>query len=94
MNELLLTWAGYAGIALCVLALAYIIPFTSGPTELLIKGLGFILMKLLEHKISFLIWFFKTISADHARVLQHASQTEEDIDPTQKIRRQAKGYAD
>ena len=94
MNELLVTWAGYAGIAVCVLALAYMIPFTSTPTEWIIKGIGFILLELLKHKMSFLIWFFKTISADHSRVFQHAFQSEEDIDPTQKIKRKAKGYAD
>ena len=92
MNEILLSWLGYAGIGLAVLCLAYFIPFTHDLTVLVLKGLLFLLTELLRHKMAFLIWFFKTIMADHARVFQHATQTEEELDPTQKIRRQAKGY--
>ena len=94
MNEILLAWAGYAGIGLAILALAYFIPFTHDLTILVLKGLFFILTEILKHKMLFLIWFFKTVSADHSRVFQHAFQAEADLDPTQKIRRQASGYAD
>lgn len=94
MNEIFVSWAMVVGIGFAALVLAYFIPFTQGLAILAFQGIFFVVKELLHHKWLFLIWFFKTIGSDHARVFQHATQTEEELDPTQRIRRQAKGYLD
>ena len=91
MNDFVATWAGYAALGLGALALAYVFPLTSALTELVLKGLGMALLEIFKQKLAFIVWFIKTLSADHSRVMQHAFQSEDDIDPTQRIRRQAAG---
>lgn len=90
MNEYLT----YLAIGFGLLLVALIIPGLKVFAEALLKALFEFLGELLKHKSTFIIWFIKTLTSDHARVFQHALQSRDDIDPTQKIRRKAEGYED
>lgn len=84
----------YGAIALGCLVLALLIPGVKVIAELLLKAIVTVTTEILKHKGTFLIWFVKTLSADHGRVFKHATQSKNDLDPTQKIRRKAAGYED
>ena len=92
MNSFIMEWAGTAGLVLCLLVILYLIPITSAPTQLVFKGIGFVLVTVLVHKKDFIVWFVKKISGDHMELMKHAFKTEEEIDPTQEIRNKGKGY--
>lgn len=84
----------YIAIGFGLLLVALIVPGLKVIAEAIFKALFEVLGELLKHKGTFIVWFIKTLSADHMRVFQHASQARDVIDPTQKIRRKAEGYED
>lgn len=88
MNQYLL----YGIIFVCALVLALLIPGVKVLAELLLKGIVALFTEILKHKWTFFIWFIKTLSADHGRVITHALKPRDELDPTQKIRRKAAGY--
>ena len=90
MNEYLM----YLAIGFGGLLVALLIPGVNVLAQMLLKGLASALLVVLQHKGVFLVWFVKTVLADHTKVFQHATQTEDTIDPTQKIRREAEGRED
>lgn len=88
MNEILT----YLAIGVGLLFLALLVPGLKLIAEGIIRaGLDFFI-EILKHKGTFLIWAIKTLAGDHSRVFQHALQTEEVLDPTQKARRSAEGH--
>lgn len=87
MNEYLT----YAGIGVGLLFLSLLVPGLKVISEGIIKAVFEFFLELVKHKGTFAIWFVKTLLSDHARVLQHATQSEDDLDPTQRVRRQAEG---
>lgn len=90
MNEILT----YLAIGVGLLFLALLIPGLKLIAEGLIRaGLDFFI-EILKHKGTFLIWAIKTLAGDHSRVLQHAMQSQEVLDPTQKARRSSDGYVE
>lgn len=90
MNQYLI----YGAMGLGALVLALLIPGVKVLAELLLKGLVSLTTELLKHKGTFFVWFVKTLGADHVRIVKHAIQKRDELDPTQKIRRQAAGYED
>lgn len=90
MNQYLM----YAAIGLGILMLALVIPGLKVIAEVLLKGIMEFFVELLKHKGTFLIWVIKTLSGDHARLIQHAVTSRDELDPTEKIKRQAEGYED
>lgn len=88
MNQYLL----YLVIGVGVLLVALVVPGLKVIAEAIFKVLFELLTELVKHKGTFLIWLIKTLTADHGRVVRHASQTRDSLDPTQKIRRKAEGY--
>lgn len=90
MNEYLT----YLAIGAGVLFLSLLVPGLKVVAEGIIKALFEFLVELVKHKGTFVIWGIKTLAGDHARVLQHAFQAQDDLDPTQKVRRAAEGYDD
>lgn len=90
MNQYLV----YLAIGFGLLLVALVVPGLKVIAEALFKALFELLGELLKHKGTFLIWLIKTLFSDHARVLQHALQSRDVLDPTQKIRRKAQGYDD
>jgi hypothetical protein len=88
MNEYLT----YAGVALAILFVGLFIPgvklFAEYMLKMVLEGLGF----LLRSKGSVIIWLVKTLVADHARVMRHATVARDEIDPTQAIKRKQEGY--
>ncbi len=90
MNQYLL----YIAIGFGVLLVALIVPGLKVIAEAIFKALFELLGELLKHKGTFVVWIIKTLSSDHMRILQHAVQARDTIDPTQKIRRKAEGYED
>lgn len=90
MNQYLL----YIAIGFGVLLVALIVPGLKVIAEAIFKALFELLGELLKHKGTFVVWIIKTLSSDHMRILQHAAQSRDTIDPTQKIRRKAEGYED
>lgn len=90
MNEYLL----YLAIGFGILLVALIIPGIKIIAEAILKLLIDFLTEVLKHKSTFVIWAIKTLASDHMRMLQHATQSRDSIDPTQRIRRKAEGYED
>lgn len=90
MNQYLL----YIAIGFGVLLVALIVPGLKVIAEAIFKALFELLGEMLKHKGTFVVWIVKTLSSDHMRILQHAVQSRDTIDPTQKIRRKAEGYED
>ncbi|MFY2597426.1 hypothetical protein ACOTHJ_15320 [Achromobacter xylosoxidans] len=90
MNQYLI----YIGIGFAILLVCLIIPGVKIIAEAIFKGLVEMTTELFKHKSSFVIWLIKTLVSDHLRVLQHATQSRDTIDPTQSIRRKALGYDD
>lgn len=90
MNEYLV----YLAIGLGLLLLSLVVPGIKVIAEALVKLILEFLGELLKHKGTFMVWLVKTLFSDHARIVQHAIQARDDIDPTQKIRRKAEGYDD
>ncbi len=84
----------YIAIGFGLLLVALVVPGLKVIAEAIFKALFEVLGELLKHKGTFIVWIIKTLSADHMRVFQHASQARDVIDPTQKIRRKAEGYED
>lgn len=84
----------YIAIGFGLLLVALIVPGLKVIAEAIFKALFEVLGELLKHKGTFIVWIIKTLSADHMRVIQHASQARDVLDPTQKIRRKAEGYED
>lgn len=90
MNE----YVVYSGIAALLLVASLTVPGLKIIAEALFKGFVDLVTELIKHKSTFIIWFIKTLASDHARLLEHATQSRESIDPTQSIRRKALGYDD
>jgi hypothetical protein len=90
MNQYLV----YIAIGFGILLVALVVPGLKVIAEALFKALFSLLGELFKHKANFFIWIIKTLTGDHVRVLQHAMQARDVIDPTQKIRRKAEGYED
>lgn len=90
MNQYLM----YLAIGIGILMLALIVPGLKIIAEAILKAIMEFFVELLKHKGTFLIWLVKTLASDHARILQHASQSRYEIDPTEKIKRKAEGYED
>lgn len=90
MNQILV----YVGIGFAVLFLAMVVPGLKVIAEGILKLLMDFFVEIFKHKSTFFIWFVKTLVADHIALFMHAIKKRDDIDPTQKIRRQAKGYED
>lgn len=90
MNEYLL----YLVIGFGILLVALIIPGIKIIAEALLKLLLDFLTEVVKHKSTFVIWIIKTLASDHMRLIQHATQSRDVIDPTQRIRRKAEGYED
>lgn len=84
----------YIAIGFGVLLVALVVPGLKVIAEAIFKALFELLGELVKHKGTFVVWIVKTLTSDHIRVLQHASQSRDSIDPTQKIRRKAEGYDD
>jgi hypothetical protein len=84
----------YIAIGFGILLVALVVPGLKVIAEAVFKALFELLGELIKHKGTFLVWIIKTLSSDHIRVMQHASQARDTIDPTQKIRRKAEGYED
>lgn len=84
----------YLAIGFGILLVALVVPGLKVIAEAIFKALFELLGELIKHKGTFLVWIIKTLSSDHIRILQHATQSRDTIDPTQKIRRKAEGYED
>ena len=84
----------YIAIGFGLLLVALVVPGLKVIAEAIFKALFEMLTELFKHKGTFVIWIIKTLTSDHVRVFQHASQSRDVIDPTQKIRRKAEGYED
>lgn len=84
----------YAGVAVAILLVCLVIPGLKIIAEAILKGVIEFLTELLKHKSTFIIWFIKTLFADHFLLLRHATTARDTIDPTQRIRRAAMGYDD
>lgn len=90
MNQYLI----YIAIGFGILLVCLVIPGLKIIAEAIFKGLIEFLTEMLKHKGTFLIWFIKTLFADHFLVLRHATTDRDTLDPTQRIRRAAMGYDD
>jgi hypothetical protein len=90
MNQYLM----YVLIGLGILLVCLIIPGLKVLAEALLKLLMDFTIELVKHKGTFLIWGIKTMVSDHVRLMVHAMKPRDEIDPTQRIRRKAKGYED
>lgn len=84
----------YLLIGLGVLLAALVVPGLKVIAEGILKLLMDFFIEIFKHKGTFFVWFVKTLVADHVALLMHAIKKRDDIDPTQKIRRKAKGYED
>ncbi len=87
MNQYLV----YVLIGVGALFLSLMIPGLKIIAEGIIKTVFEFFVEILKNKGSFMIWAAKTLLSDHVRVLEHAVQRQDDIDPTQKVRREAEG---
>lgn len=90
MNQIL----AYMGIGVGLLFVALLIPGLKLIAEAILKVLLDVFFGMFRQKGSFIVWFFKTIIGDHARIFRHATTSRDVIDPTNKVRRKAKGYED
>lgn len=90
MNQYLM----YIAIGFGILMLALIIPGLKVIAEALLKGILEIGVELLKHKGAFVVWLIKTLTGDHARVVQHAFNSRDELDPSERIRRKSAGYED
>ncbi|MBU9199817.1 hypothetical protein KTD31_00190 [Burkholderia multivorans] len=90
MNEYL----AYIAIGFGLLLVSLVVPGLKVIAEAIFKALFELITELFKHKATFIVWIIKTLSSDHVRVIQHATQARDVIDPTQKIRRKAEGYED
>lgn len=90
MNQYLTGVAIIFGLIL----LGLVIPGIKFISEAILKFFLEGLFALFRHKWTFVVWFFKTLSSSHMRVLRHATVSRDEIDPTQKVRRKAMGYDD
>jgi hypothetical protein len=88
MNQYLV----YVAIGFGILLIALVVPGLKVIAEALFKALFSLLGELFKHKANFFIWIIKTLTTDHMRVIQHAMQARDVIDPTRRIRRKAEGY--
>lgn len=84
----------YVAIGGGLLLIALLIPGLKLIAEAILKVTLEFTYSVFRHKGSFIVWFFKTIVSDHMRVLRHATRSRDEIDPTNKVRRKAKGYED
>lgn len=84
----------YIAIGFGLLLVALVVPGLKVIAEAIFKALFELATELFKHKGTFVIWIIKTLTSDHFRVIQHAVQARDVIDPTQKIRRKAEGYED
>ncbi|HDR9103485.1 TPA: hypothetical protein QDB04_000205 [Burkholderia vietnamiensis] len=90
MNEYLT----YIAIGFGLLLVSLVVPGLKVIAEAIFKAIFELITELFKHKFTFLVWIVKTLSSDHIKVIQHATQARDVIDPTQKIRRKAEGYDD
>lgn len=88
MNQYL----SYAAIGLGLLLVALVVPGLKVVAEAILKLLLDFIVEVFKHKGTFLVWLIKTLTGDHVRVFQHAVQSRDTMDPTEKIRREAEGY--
>jgi hypothetical protein len=84
----------YIAIAFGLLLVALVVPGLKVIAEALFKAMFELLGELVKHKGTFMVWIIKTLTGDHMRVIKHAMQSRDTLDPTQKIRRKAEGYED
>jgi len=84
----------YIAIGFGILLVSLVVPGLKVIAEAIFKALFELLGELIKHKGTFVVWIIKTLTSDHIRVIQHATQSSNVIDPTQKIRRKAEGYDD
>jgi len=84
----------YIAIGFGLLLVALVVPGLKVIAEAIFKALFELVGELIKHKGTFAVWLIKTLTSDHVRVIQHATQARDIIDPTQKIRRKAEGYED
>ena len=84
----------YAAIAFAILVVALVVPGLKVIAEAIFKLFFELVTETVKHKGTFVIWTIKTLAGDHVRVMQHATQSRDSLDPTQKIRRKAEGYED
>jgi len=84
----------YVGIGFAILLVCLVIPGLKIIAEAIFKGIIEFLTEVLKHKSTFIVWFVKTLFADHFLVVKHATTARDTIDPTQRIRRAAMGYDD
>lgn len=84
----------YIAIGFGILLVALVVPGLKVIAEAIFKALFELFGELVKHKGTFMVWIIKTLTSDHIRVLQHAMQSRDTLDPTQKIRRKAEGYED
>lgn len=90
MNEYLL----YAAIGFGLLLVSLVVPGLKVVAEAIFKLLMDLFVEIFKHKGTFVIWFIKTLANDHVALLTHSAKARDEIDPTQRIRRKAKGYDD
>jgi hypothetical protein len=90
MNQYL----AYIGIGLGILLVCMVVPGLKVVAEAIFKLLFEFLVEVVKRKGSFLVWLVKTLVGDHGRLIMHALQTRETLDPTEQIRLEAEGYAD
>lgn len=88
MNQYLV----YAAIGVGLLLVALVVPGLKVIAEAILKLLLEFFVEILKRKGTFFVWIVKTLTGDHVRVLQHAMQVRDTLDPTEKIRREAEGY--
>lgn len=88
MNQYL----AYAAIVVAILLVGLVVPGVKVIAEIIVKALMEFFVEIFKHKGKFAIWLVKTLISDHVRLLQHALQSRDSIDPTEKIRREAEGY--
>lgn len=88
MNQYLV----YLLIGVGILLVCLVIPGLKVIAEGVIKLFMEFFVEVIKHKWTFVIWLIKTLVGDHFRLLVHATKPRDEIDPTQKIRRKAKGY--
>lgn len=76
----------YAAIGVGILLLSLLVPGLKVIAEIIVKAVMEFLVEILKHKSTFLVWLVKTLVADHVRLLRHALQSRDVLDPTQKVR--------
>ena len=88
MNQYLV----YFAIGIGLLLVALVVPGLKVLAEAILKLLLEVFVEIFKRKGMFIVWLVKTLAGDHMRLIQHATQDRDTLDPTEKIRREAEGY--